>query len=88
MVRGAGCELPFVFGTWESQRDLPILAGGNTAQMADLSSGMRHGWAAFARFGTPAHDGLPTWPRYDAMKRPTMRFGTRTGIVNDPAGLG
>lgn len=81
-------ELPFVFGTWESQRDLPILAGGDTAQMADLSSGMRHGWAAFARFGTPAHDGLPTWPRYDAMKRPTMRFGTRTGIVNDPAGLG
>ena len=81
-------ELPFVFGTLESQRDLPILAGGDAAQMADLSNAMRHAWAAFARFGSPAHGGLPTWPRYDAARRPTMRFGTRIGIVNDPAGLG
>jgi para-nitrobenzyl esterase len=81
-------ELPFVFGTLESQLELPTLAGGDAAQMAGLSSAMLHGWAAFARFGAPAHAGLPAWPRYDAARRPTMRFGTRIGIVNDPAGLG
>ena len=80
-------ELPFVFGTLESQRDLPILAGGDAAQMADLSTAMRRAWAAFARFGNPAHGGVPTWPRYDVTRRPTMRFGTRIGVINDPAGL-
>jgi para-nitrobenzyl esterase len=80
-------ELLFVFGTLESQRNSPILAGGDAAQMADLSSAMRHAWTAFARSGNPAHNGLPIWPRYDATMRPAMRFGTRIGIVNDPAGL-
>jgi para-nitrobenzyl esterase len=81
-------ELPFVFGTLDIYREAPMLAGGDQKQMADLSTAMRRAWIAFVRDGTPEHDALPSWPRYDAATRPAMRFGTRIGIVGDPAGLG
>jgi para-nitrobenzyl esterase len=81
-------ELPFVFGTRRAYLDAPMIAGGDVAQMADLSTAMRRAWIAFVRDGTPGHDALPPWPRYDAIRRPAMRFGARIGIVNDPAGLG
>ena len=63
-----------------------MLAGGDAAQMADLSDAMRRTWIAFVRTGDPAHDGLPAWPRHDADKGQTMRFGARIGVVGDPAG--
>jgi para-nitrobenzyl esterase len=81
-------DLPFVFGTFDAWRDAPMLAGGDSAQMADLSAAMRRAWIAFARTGDPAHDALPDWPRHDAERRQTMRFGARIGVVGDPAGLG
>ena len=81
-------ELPFVFGTFAAYQGAPILAGGDAAQMEDLSAAMRRAWIAFVRDGSPEHEALPSWPRYDAMRRPAMRFGARVGIVNDPAGLG
>jgi len=77
-----------VFGTFDAWRDAPMLAGGDAAQMADLSAAMRRAWIAFARTGNPAHDGLPVWPSQDAGRRQTMRFGVRIGSVSDPAGLG
>jgi len=80
-------ELPFVFGTFGAWHKAPMLAGGDAAQMADLSTAMRHAWIRFARDGIPEHEGLPPWPQYDAIRRPTLRFGARIGIVNDPAGL-
>jgi para-nitrobenzyl esterase len=81
-------DLPFVFGTFEAWRDAPMLAGGDPAQMADLSAAMRRAWIAFARTGEPGHDAMPDWPRHGAQRRPTMRFGVRIGVVGDPAGLG
>ncbi len=80
-------ELPFVFGTLSAWHEAPMLAAGDAAQMADLSIAMRRAWIGFVRGGTPEHEGLPPWPRYDAIRRPTLRFGARIGIVNDPAGL-
>ena len=81
-------DLPFVFGTFDAWRRAPMLAGGEPVQMADLSTAMRRAWIAFARTGDPGHDALPDWPRHDAQRRPTMRFGARIGVVGDPAGLG
>jgi len=65
-----------------------MLAGGDAAQMADLSTAMRRARIVFVRGGTPGHEALPPWPPYDVTRRPTMRFGVRIRIVGDPAGLG
>jgi para-nitrobenzyl esterase len=79
-------ELPFVFGTYEHS-NAPMLAGGAPAQMEDLSASIRGAWIAFVRDGSPEHHMLPSWPRHDVTRRSVMRFGTRIGIVSDPAGL-
>jgi para-nitrobenzyl esterase len=81
-------ELPFVFGTFNAWRDAPMLAGGDAAQMADLSTAMRRAWIAFVHGGAPDHDALPDWPRHDTERRPTMRFGARIGVLGDPACIG
>ena len=81
-------DLPFVFGNFPAWADAAMLAGGDARQMAELSMAMRHAWIAFVRGGVPAHGALPDWPRHDAIRRPTMRFGARIGVVGDPAGLG
>ena len=81
-------ELPFVFGNFPAWHDAAMLAGGDAGEMADLSAAMRRAWIAFVRDGRPASEGLPMWPRYEPVRRQTMRFGARIGAVGDPAGLG
>ena len=81
-------DLPFVFGTFAAWHDAPMLAGGDTTQMAALSTTMRRAWIAFTRTGDPTHDALPAWPRHDPARRPTMRFGSRIGVMGDPACIG
>jgi para-nitrobenzyl esterase len=81
-------DLPFVFGRLEAWRDAPMLAGGDAAQMTDLSAAMRRAWIAFVRSGTPEHEGMLRWPRHDTDRRQTMRFGARIGVVGDPACIG
>jgi carboxylesterase type B len=76
-----------VFGTFDAYREAPMLAGGDAAQMADLSKAMRCAWISFIRSGKPEDQALP-WPAYDATHRPTMRFGARIGTICDPVGLG
>ena len=77
-------ELPFVFGAFDTWDGSPMLAGGDAAQMADLSTAVRRAWIAFAHDGVPAHEGLPPWPRHARSTWPVMRFGERIGVVNDP----
>lgn len=72
-------ELPFVFGTFGAWAGAPMLAGGDRAQMADLSASMRRSWIAFARSGQPS----PSWPQHDVDRRAVMRFGTRICAVGD-----
>jgi para-nitrobenzyl esterase len=78
-------DLPFVFGNPDAWNDAAMLAGGDAAQMADLSAAMRRAWIAFVRNGDPAHEALPAWPRHDTVRRRTMRFGARIGVLGDPA---
>jgi para-nitrobenzyl esterase len=72
-------ELPFVFGTFDAWAGAPMLAGGDVAQIEELSSSMRQAWIAFARSGQPS----PLWPQHDVDRRAVMRFGTRIGAVGD-----
>jgi para-nitrobenzyl esterase len=81
-------DLPFVFGNFPAWRDAPMLAGGDAREMMELSAAMRGAWIAFIRGGVPAHRALPDWPLHESIRRPTMRFGERIGVVGDPAGLG
>jgi para-nitrobenzyl esterase len=80
-------ELPFIFGTFLAWGNAEMLAGGDVMQMQALSRTMRHAWIAFVRSGDPGHEAMPTWPQHDVERRPTMRLGSRVGIVGDPAGL-
>lgn len=75
-------DLPFVFGNSAQWPGAEMLAGGDAAQMADLSRAMRVAWIAFARTGSA------DWPQYNATTRATMCFGARIGVAGDPAGIG
>jgi para-nitrobenzyl esterase len=78
--RASHCiELPFVFGTFDAWAGAPMLAGGDAAQMADLSAIMRRAWIDFVRSGEPSS----TWPQHDVDRRAVMRFGTRIGAMGD-----
>jgi para-nitrobenzyl esterase len=47
---------------------------------------MMDAWLAFARAGSPGHEGIGPWPAYDAATRPTMVFDRQSGLQNDPFG--
>jgi para-nitrobenzyl esterase len=74
-------DLPFVFGTFAAWAEAPMLAGGDQAQMADLSAAMQRAWIAFVHTGDPRQEYLSDWPPYNATERPTMRFGARVGVA-------
>lgn len=60
-----GTEIPYVFGN----------SGGN------LGKQMSAAWAAFARTGVPAADGLPTWEPYIRESGATMLLDTKSEMV-------
>jgi len=51
-----------------------------------LRDAMMAAWAAFARNGEPSNPLLPSWPRYDACRRATMRLDAECTVVSDPFG--
>jgi para-nitrobenzyl esterase len=55
--------------------------GPEVARLRDQVSGA---WAAFARSGNPNHAGLPQWPAWTAVERPTMRFNGDSQVAKDP----
>jgi para-nitrobenzyl esterase len=77
-------ELPFVFGTFDTFRDAPMLAGGDAAEMQGISTIMRRAWASFVHTGDPATDGSLPWAAYEAGSRWTMGFGRKSGQIGDP----
>ncbi len=81
-----GIELPFVFGTLNAWREAPMLRGGESQTMSDLSRTVRESWAAFVRQGNPAGSGLD-WPRYQPDRRQTMVVGEIVSAVGDPSAV-
>jgi carboxylesterase type B len=68
-----GVVIPFAFDTLDRVRSI---WGRHPPQ--DLADAMHN---AFVRFAT---DGDPGWPQYHLDERPTMEFGLRRRVVNDP----
>jgi carboxylesterase type B len=69
-----GADVAFVFDTLGAGAE--ALGGAQPPQsLADL---MHAAWVGFARHGDPG------WPRYDLARRATMRFDSRSEIVDDP----
>jgi para-nitrobenzyl esterase len=69
-----GADVAFVFDGLGEQTE--SLTGPNPPQ--HLADTMHAAWVAFARKGNPG------WPRYDLTRRATMRFDTRSEVVEDP----
>jgi len=74
-------DIPLVFDNVKESnytRDAP-----EAQQLADSASAAL---VAFARTGNPNAPGLPSWPRFDSSKRPTMLFDLPLRVENDPRG--
>jgi carboxylesterase type B len=71
-------EIAFVFDTLDkgpNQMVGPLLGPAPPQQLADV---MHASWVAFAT------NGYPGWPKYDLIRRATMRFDTTSEVVDDP----
>ncbi|MBT2489904.1 carboxylesterase family protein [Streptomyces sp. ISL-96] len=79
-------ELPFVFSNFDSWTHAPFLEGLDPAVCDGLAHSMHEAWIAFVRTGDPNHQDLPSWERYDADSRQTMRFDSVVTAVGDLAG--
>ncbi|MEZ5167512.1 MAG: carboxylesterase family protein [Acidimicrobiales bacterium] len=77
-------EIPFV---WKQDMAAWSALVGDDGWPPDLADEMHQAWIAFTRTGDPSHAGIGGWPRYDTTRRPTMEFGSTTGVVDDPDGL-
>jgi para-nitrobenzyl esterase len=75
-------ELPFVF----DHPDKIAFMTGTGADRAPIATAMSRAWVAFARGGVPNHPGIAAWTAFNPTTWPTMVFGSRTDLVNDPHG--
>jgi para-nitrobenzyl esterase len=74
-------EIPFVFDNLD-KGGIELITGPEPPR--SLAAAMHGAWLAFARTGSPAHEGLPPWPAYGD-GRATMYFGARSYLETDPA---
>jgi para-nitrobenzyl esterase len=75
-------ELPFVFGAVH----LPVVQifSGSGPSVERLSQDMQRAWLAFAAAGSPSHDGIGEWVRWDPVRRATIVFGAETRLEDAP----
>jgi para-nitrobenzyl esterase len=64
--------------------DLGASMTGSSQARYELAHVMSAAWAAFARTGDPNHADMPRWPAFDVASYPTMMFGERVRVENDP----
>jgi para-nitrobenzyl esterase len=62
----------------------PSVLAENGVAEADLAHQMHQAWTTFLRGETPAAPGVPAWPQYDSVNRPTMIFDTQNHIEQKP----
>jgi para-nitrobenzyl esterase len=73
-------DIPFVF----YNLDIGASMTGSAQERYELGHVMSAAWAAFARTGNPDHPDMPHWPAFDPATYPTMIFGDKVELVNDP----
>lgn len=73
-------DIPFVF----YNMDLGASMTGSAQSRYWLGHVMSAAWAAFARTGNPNHVDMPHWPEFNPDDYPTMMFGDRVRMENDP----
>lgn len=73
-----GIELPFVFHNL-TQPGVAVLTGDGPERVT-LADQVQAAWLAFAARGEPG------WAPYDIALRATMRFDTKSAVVDDPEG--
>jgi para-nitrobenzyl esterase len=76
-----GLEIPFVFGGLRAALMRAGLVASPGAQR--LCDQMQDAWIAFARTGSPEHEGLPDWPAYSRDSRYTMALGPECSLRED-----
>jgi para-nitrobenzyl esterase len=69
-------EIPFVFDTLDQPGADQFTGDG--PERAAIADAMHRAWISFARTGEPG------WPEYEPDRRATMRFATRSEVVDDP----
>jgi para-nitrobenzyl esterase len=79
-----GIDIPFPFDTIDRAGWDEFVA--RPAEAHALARAEQAAWAAVARTGAPATDALPTWPRFDAMRRATMILDAAPHVEDDPRG--
>ena len=79
---GHATDIPFMFDNLDDELARALIGDSAPQSLADEMHGA---WVSFIKGDGPGHAGIPAWPRYDIVDRPTMDFddGT-TKIVNDP----
>jgi para-nitrobenzyl esterase len=75
-------DIPLVFDNI-AESNYTAGGGADAQQVADRMSAAL---LAFARTGNPNTPALPTWPRFDVAKRPTMIFDVPPRVEDDPRG--
>jgi para-nitrobenzyl esterase len=73
-------DIPFVF----YNMDIGASMTGSAQSRYALGHVMSAAWAAFARTGNPNHADMPAWTAFDVASYPTMVFGERVHVANDP----
>jgi para-nitrobenzyl esterase len=73
-------EIPFAF----DNVDLNVKMTGGTPEARKLAENLSRAWVAFARTGSPNHNGIPKWDPYGEKDRATMLLNVECQLVSDP----
>jgi para-nitrobenzyl esterase len=73
-------DIPFVFYNMDKGASMT----GSSQSRYELGHVMSAAWAAFARTGNPNHADMPHWPAFNPDQYPTMIFGDKIALENDP----
>jgi para-nitrobenzyl esterase len=72
-------DVPFTFDVVDRPASA-FFVGEPTEGTIALARSMRSAWAAFARAGAPAAEGLPAWPRWDPEAREVMDLDVESSV--------
>jgi para-nitrobenzyl esterase len=68
-------DLPFTFANLDRWGHAPFVQGLTPTVYEHVSRALHPAWIGFVRDGTPTHQNLPTWPRYEADNRSVLVIG-------------